>query len=219
MGRVSGQQQRYLENHRGLWRVVVAVPKALAPTLGPRLKRSLGTGSLREANAKKWAVVAEFKSLITAQGKGPGLNARLTEEAEAWQKAVAASSGGPYDPVEGALSDRLDTIEREHGKAKAVEFAKRAQGLATPLDAHLEAFMASRGTLKADTRRRHGAAIKALSKWLKANDLPQTLQAITRQVAIRYVDQLPPGRPDPDRLSLQWAWMVQREMVAADHWT
>jgi hypothetical protein len=48
---------RYLELHQGLWRVVVTAPRPSKE----RLKRSLGTASLREAQRRRWAVVAELK--------------------------------------------------------------------------------------------------------------------------------------------------------------
>jgi hypothetical protein len=55
---------RYLELHRGKWRVTVAVPRPLVHKLGTRLKRPLNTDSRATANALKWAVVAELKAII-----------------------------------------------------------------------------------------------------------------------------------------------------------
>ena len=230
MGSKHGQQDtRYLEKHQGLWRVVVAAPR---PSTG-RLKRSLGTASLREAQRLRWPIVAELKA--SASG-AQGMAAARTDEAEAWKAALAASSGGRYDPVRHALGDHLDALrgdpiateEDEDGnplylydperERRAVELADRVHGRATPLIEHLSTFLASRGQLKEDTKVRHEAAVGALSGWLKREGLPQTIQALSRRVAIQYVDQLPPGRPDPKRLSLYWQWLVKREHVPSDPW-
>ena len=129
---------------------------------------------------------------------------------------MAASTGEPHDPTEGALLDHLDRLEEKHGERVVMDFADRAYGRSTPLQPrHLRAFMASRGELKVDTQRRYTGPMKALAAWLKNNHLPQTIQAIDRRVAIRYVDHLSPGRPDPKRLSLYWQWMVKREHAAS----
>jgi integrase len=238
MGSKHGQQDtrkasadtRYLEKHQGLWRVVVAAPR---PSTG-RLKRSLGTASLREAQRLRWPIVAELKA--SANG-AQGMAAARTDEAEAWKAALAASTGGRDDQVRHALSDHLDALrgdpiateEDENGsplylydperERRAVELADRVYGRATQLTEHLSAFLASRGQLKEDTKVRHEAAVGALSGWLKRERLPQTIQALSRRVAIQYVDQLPPGRPDPKRLSLYWQWLVKREHVPSDPWS
>jgi integrase len=214
MGSKHGQRdQRYLELHQRLWRVVVAAPRPSTK----RLKRSLGTASLREAQRLRWPIVAEFKAELASEGLANNVSL-ATGEVEAWRAALAASTGEPLDATEGAFSDHLDRLTMLRGEAEAVNFADRVYGRSTPLDEHLEAFLSSRGELRADTRRRHEWAVGSLSAWLKANHLPQTIQALDRKTAIRYVDQLPPGRPDPKRLSLQWQWMVRREMVGVDVW-
>jgi integrase len=60
--------------------------------------------------------------------------------------------------------------------------------------------------------------VKDLGAWLQGQDLPATIEAIDRRTAIRYVDQLPPGRPDPQRLSLYWQWLVRRDHTPSDPW-
>jgi hypothetical protein len=51
---------RYLEQHHGSWRVVVGWRVAGKVV---KARRSLGTSSLREAQRRRWAVVAELKAL------------------------------------------------------------------------------------------------------------------------------------------------------------
>jgi len=156
-------------------------------------------------------VVAELKALVVGKAQG-----QPTDSADAWGAAVAASTGEDRDPTEAALSDHLDRLEAKHGTAYAKEFADRAYGRATPITTHLDAFLASRGELKADTAARHHHAIHELTGWLKRQGLPPTLQAVTRRAALTYADQLPPGRPDPHRLSLYFRWMAKREHVPDD---
>jgi len=203
----GSHDHRYLERIKGnRWRVTVSVPKPLHGQLGTKLKRSLHTSSLRDAQRLRWPIVAELQSIIG--GKAPTPDAT----ADAWREAMAASTGEPYDPTEAAFSDHLDRLP----PAAAQELA--AKVYQTALDAHLPAFLASRGELKADTRKRHEAAVRSLAGWLKRSGLPQTLQAIDRRTAVAYVDQLSPGHPDPQRLSLYWQWMVKREHAPSDPW-
>jgi hypothetical protein len=221
---------RYLELHRGKWRVAIAIPRPLHAQLGTKLKRPLGTSSLRDAQRLRWPVVAELKALV--EGKAQG---QSTDSAEAWGAALAAGDGGLDDQIPYLLHDHLDTlrgdpIATEQGEEgpvylydpererRATEFADRAYGRATPLDTYLAPFLASRGKLREDTERRHRWAVKALADWLKARHLPQTIEAVDGRLATRYVDDLPPGRRDPERLGLYWRWLVRREHAPSNPW-
>jgi hypothetical protein len=217
-----GSDTRYIELNHGKWRVVVGQREGGRIV---KLQRSLGTASLREAQRLRWPVVAELKAFIGGKVQG--------QSAEAWRAALAAGDGGPDDPTPHLLSDHLDAIRGdpiateadENGgpvylydserERRAVEFADRAYGRATPLDTYLDPFLASRGTLREDTERRHRWAVKALADWLKAHHLPQTIEAVDGRTATRYVDALPPGRRDPERLGLYWLWLVRREHAQA----
>jgi hypothetical protein len=162
---VGTRDTRYLEFHRGKWRVAVAIPRPLHGTLGTKLKRSLHTTSLREAQRLRWPIVAELKVRLASPALHP------IDDPEAWKAALAAGDGGPDDDTPLVLSDHLDRLEAKHGTAAAKEFADRVYDRSTPLDAHLPAFLASRGELREDTRERHEAAVKALTDWLKAHHL------------------------------------------------
>ena len=128
--------------------MVVAAPR---PSTA-RLKRSLGTGSLREAQRLRWAVVAELKAMPKV--------ATVDTEADAWRAALAVGDGGPDDPTPHLLYDHLDAlrgdpIATEQGEEgpvyiydsereqRAVEFADRAYGRATPVDTYWEPYLAS----------------------------------------------------------------------------
>ncbi|QHG70112.1 DUF6538 domain-containing protein [Ensifer adhaerens] len=69
----SSADTRYLEVHGSKWRVVFNVPRQLQGKLGTKLKRSLGTDSLSEANRLKWDVVAEFRATID-QARRPNVS-------------------------------------------------------------------------------------------------------------------------------------------------
>jgi hypothetical protein len=223
-----GSDTRYIELNHGKWRVVVGQREDGRIV---KLQRSLGTSSLREAQRLRWPVVAELKALIGAKARG-----QSTESAEAWRAALAAGDGGPDDPTPHLLHDHLEALrgdpivteedvdgspiyiyhpERER---RAIEFADRAYGRATPLDTYLDPFLASRGKLREDTERRHRWAVKALADWLKDHHLPQTIEAVDGRMATRYVDDLSPGRRDPERLRLYWAWLIRREHAPSNPW-
>jgi hypothetical protein len=89
---------RYLEKHQDLWRCVVGYRRDGKVI---KLRRSLGTSSLREAQHRRWAVIAALKASITTTP---------TDDAEAWKAALAAGDGGADDDTPRLLSDHLDTI-------------------------------------------------------------------------------------------------------------
>jgi hypothetical protein len=219
--RKRGSDRQFLDLNHGTWRVVVG-RRVNGKVV--KLQRSLGTSSLRDAQRLRWPIVAELKTVLHKGGQPHPI-----DDPETWKAALDAGDGGPDDQTPHALSDHLDAIrgdpiatEPDHDgnpvylysperERRATEFADRAHGRATPLDTYLDPFLASRGELREDTERRHRWAVKALADWLKAHHLPQTIEAVDRRMATRYVDDLPPGRRDPERLGLYWLWLVRRE--------
>jgi hypothetical protein len=145
--------------------------------------------------------------------EGCGTRPPCSTGAEAWRAALAARDGSQDDPTPILFHDHLEALEAKQGTAVAMELA--TQVYQTPLDLHLGAFITSRGDVGVDTRVRHERAVRDLSKWMDI----KTVEAVTRRLAIQYTDQLPPGRQDPQRLSLYWQWMVRREMAPTDPWS
>jgi len=211
--------------------VVVAAPR---PSTA-RLKRSLGTASLREAQRLRWAVVAELKASIPKV-------ATIDTEADAWRAALAAGDGGPDDPTPHLLYDHLDALrgdpivteedvdgspvyiyhpERER---RAVEFADRAYGRATPVDTYWEPYLSSLAIAER-TKGVHRRALTRLQEWCRQTSTPFTIQALRRKAAIRFVDDLPTKEATPryltllvGKLSLYWRWMIHREHAETDPW-
>jgi integrase len=235
------QDTRYLERLKGRWRCVIAVPRPLHGTLvggirlGTKLKRSLHTGSLREAQARRWPVVAELKALVAGKAQG-----QPTDSADAWRAALAAGDGGPNDPTPHLLHDHLDAlrgdpIATEQGEEgpvyiyhpeqerRAVEFADRAYGRSTAVDTYWEAYLASLAIAER-TKGVHRRALTRLQEWCRQTSTPFTVQAFTRKASIRFVDDMPPSTTPRYRtllvgkLSLYWRWMIHREHAETDPW-
>ncbi|CAN7571944.1 DUF6538 domain-containing protein [Neorhizobium sp. LjRoot104] len=203
----------FLELHGNQWRVVVNVPKKLRPKLGTKLKRSLGTDSLKEANRLKWDVIADLKATI-AHAENPSLSlaaAQSTSREQALHKAarLAEQRKSAFDP---ALRDEIDeeidwqaeslagrpiaTDENGHevfdpGRLLlAKDFSQVARGDRTPIDLHHEKFLAA-SHVKARTLADDRRSIKFLKDWCSKAGVPPYLQAMTKKEAVRFCDELP----------------------------
>jgi hypothetical protein len=118
-GGETPKDRRYLELHHGSWRVVIGHREGGKVI---KLKRSLGTASLREAQRLRWPVVAQLKVLARRQSVGG-----QPADAEAWKAALKANTGGWGDP-EAALADHLDRLP----PARAAELATQVYQTHSP---------------------------------------------------------------------------------------
>lgn len=203
----------FLELHGNQWRVVVNVPKKLSAKLGTKLKKSLGTDSLKEANRLKWDVIAELKATI-AHAENPSLSletARAISRELAMRKATefAEQRKGAFDPV---LRDEIDEeidwqAESIAGRPIAVDevgheifdpdrlrlakdFSQLARGERTSIDLHHEKFLGM-SHVKARTLADDRRAMILLKQWCSKAGVPPHLQAITKKEAVRFCDELP----------------------------
>ena len=246
MTRKHSADRRYLERKDGKWRVTIAVPRDLIEALGgSRLKRPLGTDSLAVANSLKWPVVAEFRAKIEQARIGSSgdplrreaievaefrAHARTEAERDMIADGIAERAdelrGAPirseFDPMAGDLAYEYDP-ERER---RADTYADIALGRATPIDLHHDAFVAQSVT-KARTKADDQRAIRYLLDWCKRRDVEPTLQAITRRVAVRFMDEIRDTAGDLQpitlnkylgRLSRYWQWLSLRGDVESDPW-
>jgi hypothetical protein len=106
---VSNQQ--YLQRKHNTWTVVVDVPKALRKALGTaRLKHSLKTHSLAEANRLKHPIVTEFKRQIdNARLRLEDPTAAVLREGKEWRAELATASRAEDErgaSIYGELLDR-----------------------------------------------------------------------------------------------------------------
>ena len=216
-GRARQADTRFLELHRGKWRVTIAVPRPLARQLGSRLKRPLNTSSLATANALKWTVVAELRAIIekAARGNPQAPDGRsidqsaneaveiatiraktTTEEVELMDEEIARRwEDMRGDPVAVEADEEGHPVylydpERE---ATASQWAALASGRATPITAYHATFVAGQMT-KARTKGDDRRAIELLLRWCGETSTPSTLQAIDRKSAVRFMDWLPTAR-------------------------
>lgn len=235
---------RYLERVAGeKWRVTVAVPRNLHKALGKTaLKRSLGTDSLVEANRMKWSVVAELKAEIEA-ARNPHKAPPLAKDIELAlemrerlrnQHSVKSYGLEPLEEIEmtaeGILGEPVDQdrdgelvydAERER---RAAQFRAIATGRQTPLVDALPKFHAQ-GQWNPRTRADSDRAVKYLADWCERNEIPQTIEAVTRRRAGEFIGSLIDGTKTDARtgpltnktankyiscLSGYWGWMIKR---------
>jgi len=235
---------RYLELHRGKWRVVVPVPRRLHDKLGTKLKRSLGTDSLVQANRLKHLVIAELRRQIDrASDTRPGdplveealslrhqlAAVRSRDEEEMLQFAVGLRAeelrgepiGEDFDPDRGPRPVYDSVREKRAGS-----FLRIARGIATPIALEHEKFIlqsATKKRTKGDDRR----AIKLLLDWCERKGISPFLEAITKKVAVQFLDDLPgliPGKTAVtgnkyvSRLRAYWSWLENRHVVDTNVW-
>ncbi|EJB04809.1 phage integrase family protein [Rhizobium leguminosarum bv. trifolii WSM597] len=205
--------RKYLELHGNQWRVVVNVPRKLHAKIGTKLKKALGTDSLKEANRLKWDVLAELKATI-AHAENPSLSleaARAVSREQAIQQAIkfAEQRRAAFDPArrdgideeidwqaESLAGRPLSVDERGHDVFDperlrlATDFSQLARGEKTPIDLHHEKFL-SMSHVKARTLADDRRAMNLLKEWCGRAGVPPYLQAITKKEAVRFCDELP----------------------------
>jgi integrase len=179
----------YLRQHGNTWRVQVAVPKHLRPIIGTSvLFASTKTDSLALANLRKHPLIHTLKGRIKAaegelRKQGRGRPDPITTEALEWKAALAASDdGGPYDPVEAALSYRLDEIERTMGESQAGTLAAIARGQGTPISALVEDYLREKA-FRPRQAHEYSRTIRGFEGWLREEaKLAGTVESVTRRV-------------------------------------
>ncbi|KEC72005.1 integrase family protein [Rhizobium leguminosarum bv. phaseoli CCGM1] len=203
----------FLELHGNRWRVVVNVPKKLRSQLGTKLKKSLGTDSLKEANRLKWDVIAELKATI-AHAENPSLSlgaARPVSREQAMQQAVrfADQRKRAFNPTQRdeideeidwqaeSLAGRPIAIDEDGSEVFdpdrlrfATDFSRLARGDRTPIDLHHEKFLGM-SHVKARTLADDRRAMKLLKDWCEKAGVPPYLQSMTKKEAVRFCDELP----------------------------
>ncbi|MDQ0475239.1 DUF6538 domain-containing protein [Labrys wisconsinensis] len=244
MARPAAADTRYLEQKNGKWRVTLAVPRELQGKLGTRLKRPLHTDSLAVANRIKWQALAELRAVIeharNVTGKGAIIReaielaayrsrARDPEEIANLDDAIVDRAIELQGPVVGSEEDvdggPVPIFDPEKERA-ALEFAEVAQGRATPIALYHPDYLnqsINKRRTKADDER----SLRFLLAWCERERVRPTLQAITRKVAARFMDDLGgvAGGQSPvtlqkyvSRLSRFWQWLAKRDHVESNPW-
>lgn len=200
MGATVSNQQ-YLVKHHNTWVVVVDVPKKLREAAGnSRLRKSLQTSNLNEANRLKLPVVAEFKRQLAELAKAmEDPVAAIMREADINRASLLAPDTVDRTRDEAHrqdFSDRealMDLIREQaaelaelKGNELASQFYKRSTDTGTFLKDHYETFV-SETDATGQTKSQHTASIKLLLKWTGEN---VTVEEIDRKKAGEYVSHL-----------------------------
>jgi hypothetical protein len=201
----SASDTQWLEKRRQGWYAVVYVPPSLHAALGKKLRASLGTRDLREAQLLRHPQVAAFKKQIEEAKHGPK-NDKLATEALTSRDSLLAARRGEiedfgYASTEGEtaasqisayLSDRVEQIEELHGEKAAGAFYGIASGTKTPLLMHVSDWLSEggqKGSYEAKTKVQLERDLKELEGWLTAAKLPTVLESLDRRTAGRFVSE------------------------------
>lgn len=211
--------KRFLELHGNQYRVKVKVPDAVRSVIGKaHLKEPLHTDSLARANMLKWPVVTRLKAEIeaarrVAEAKAAGGDPVVIEAME-WRQAIAQGDEVTSDIL---LPDRAEEIEHKHGPRAARAFVEVARGKATPIGPLKPAWLAeAKYAGRTETARKQ--AVRVLLEWCRTSSVPETVEAIDRKIAGRFVSEVFIAKgADPATanklitgLSAFWKWMEKR---------
>jgi len=231
---------KWLEKRRQGWYAVVYVPADLQSVLGKKLRQSLKTRDLKEAQTKRHVVLAELKRRI-AEARRPPAD-KLTAEAMALREAMRRAEEGSVEVIgygaeeigqEAALrdfiGDRAGQIAERHGEEQATAFLGLALSTATPLDHYVDAWLlegGANGPLRERTQAQYRTDIVRLGAWAKGARVPAVLEAFDRKIAGRFIADTIIGagvnRKTGNRwvsaVSAYWKWMVKRGHVDNNPW-
>lgn len=219
----------FLEQHGTQWRVAVKVPLRLRSVIGKtKLKHHLGTDSLAVANREKLKHVQAFRQqLDEAEAKLRQRAGReadpMVEEALRWRDALAE------DDEEGNAEHALDAwreeIARSHGEDRADTLGAIAKGIATPLTALVEDWLAQRN-MKPRQVLDYRRAVLKLDAWCRAAKVSGTVEGVTRKVAGRYITEAfvkpkvhwKTANKDISCLSSFWKWLEPKGYAKENVW-
>lgn len=225
---------QYLQKKGNVWMAVVEVPKPLRETLGtPRLKASLKTSSLAEANRLKWPIVTAFKARIDeAKLKQENPTAATLRDGAEWRVALAEASRSPVDvgertehvPYDELLSEvkRLASIIEDREPGLGERYLKAATGEGTILKDYIEPF-AAEVVCSGQTMVQHRSTIKRYIAW--AGEFT-TIEECDRVKAGEYVTELLTTSGFARRtvkrhlssLSQYWLWLESKGHARGNVW-
>lgn len=230
---------QYLEWHGQQWRVRIKVPEKLRSIIDKsKLVHPLHTSDLQEANSKKWAVVAHFKTTLEQARKAletddpikaEALRVRLLikpsslESASHSQNSTDAipahgsdRSQAEYDDNYDGMIDRAYEIEKTHGLVRAKEYVALASGAVTPLMNHFSEFVDFKA-YKIKTAGDAKRVLKELEAWLLETRRPPYIETLNRKLAGDFIAQSLAVKRGTKKataykgfLSQYWKWLSSR---------
>jgi site-specific recombinase XerC len=216
----------HLQYHGGKWRVRLAVPADVRPTLGTTvLIQPLGTSDKNEANRAKGAWLDKFRSMIE-EARNPSTRDPELQRAKALRRkfADATDTDQQVAVIEAADDYARDNIEDRQGFEAGTAFLGMVIGHTTPLDFHLEDWLADRG-FHGKTKTLHRRSMRVLEEWCAEQGI-KTLQGIDHRTALRFRDRclrVRLGAPKTINRYLStyrtyWKWVMPRERLEANPW-
>ena len=241
---------RYLERYKGGgWGVIFPVPRAARGVIGrAKLKRSLQTDSLEEANRRKGPVVAEFQAQVDAAlGKTPDLEGaalrfRMQRNSASEDEEAPDGRGfSPRDLVDLEIAQEAEALAGlpvgvdnqglpayEPSKlVKAKRFNDIARSRVTPLRLPEVDFRAQKGTgWQGKTWGKYDRIMGLLVPWLQDKRGGATVEGVDRRTAGAFIGEtLREQGWTPQTLNgylscLQqyWGWMVDRGLAGDNPW-
>jgi integrase len=205
---------------RNVWTCRLDIPARVRHAFDGKkvLQKSLGTTNRAEAKQLAAMVVARWRLQFKRAG---ATTDPLRAEAERWRSFIAETATGDEDddtPI--LLTDRAEQVEREHGEAAALLFAKVASGQAVLLDAVADRWLEWRQyPPRGEYQQRLN--LKPLLQHF------QEVSQVDRRAASKFVqDVLTPGRSPASvshmlsTYSQLWRWMRREEIVKGESpWT
>lgn len=206
-----------------------------------KLKHTLETDSLSEANRQKWAIVAQLQAKIEAARNPQGTPADLQEEAKRLASLRRLARCEEHeDGLDEYITQRVEEIAgtpigansdgtaryQDDRESAAKTFAGIATGQRTPIDAHRERYQGQL-RVKARTIADDNRAMKFLLDWCKGENIPPFLETFGRREAARFTDVFPEliGTKQPrtlnkyvQRLGAYWKWLVNRDEIQLNVW-
>lgn len=246
---------RWLIKRHKTWYAAMDVPRPLRAIVGrKRFVKSLQTHDLGVAIARRHAALAEFHREIEAAKRGPQGD-DLVQEGLAWRETLDRIERG--DPayvqqyraeVESldrdkpvtrqdeareaalmALHERIDDLRYAKGRSEdAATLASVAQGRATPLMTHVDAWLregGARGPVSPRTASQYRTDLNAFAEWMVAEGLPVLIERVSKDVAGRWITTMVAQGENRKTInrrvsaaSSYWRWLDKRTGYGGNPW-
>lgn len=243
----------HIERRGKGWVAVVEIPTAYRSVVGAkRIKKGLGTRDQGTAEARLkstlLAIHTRLENALKPAPDRPVADAVLAEAIALREALKAVQEGhgavysretvwdpetGRHEPVEveiagdvirDTIQTRAEALRAREGEERAQTFQDLALDQATPLDLHVETWLAEPGTRgkprEERTKLECRGIVKALEAWLAKESIGTTVEAVTRKAAGGFVSSLHADKKSPARirdvcaaLSTYWAWMSRRGII------
>jgi integrase len=223
---------KYLIKQFNTWIVAVTVPKRLRGVMGQtRLRATLNTSNLTEANRLKYPIVSEFLRRINeAAGRAEDPRISRVREAGEWRTAIAASSPETvghderheHEPREAMSMEFLEWIKVQPEELRPLLKQKGLGEGGTLISDQIEPWIAESPDA-GQTRSQHKSTLKRYIAW--AGDLV-TVEETDRKKAGEYVTHLLTASGLKRRtikrhlssLSQLWLWLDSKGIQCSNVW-